>query len=295
MPGKRATPKLETILVDCDQDQLPAITVGMYKRFLAQGPVGRTALAVYQHILFCYRVQGTDRPWATNKFLMAGLSMGRNKVAAARSLLQKMGLVVPWADRDEAGRVKKWYLRLTMLPNPGGKPVTATIPESGTVDAISSNGDPSTIPETPLVDSETQMLEEVREEMLGEGERTPAPSVSASPPDLKTEIAPGVFLSSSERRDLEEEFGVPSVAENITRLSCYLGNNVPSNHYSDHAKTLNRWCGDDRRKRMSEGIGPARGPALVIYKPEFCPKCHERVFSGCCLKCGWEKRHASAG
>ncbi|MGD0727077.1 MAG: hypothetical protein ABSB63_16110 [Spirochaetia bacterium] len=150
--------ELERIIVDPAQDHLPPLTVGLYEAFLAKGDPGRTALAAYQHLLYTYRRQGTNQPWATTRYLMAGLGMGRDKVKAAKALLHEMGLIEYIQRQGAKGRLGRTYTKLNLLPNPGP---TAGL-KSGTAEGIS-------IPTAGLFDrpavppssgARTQMLEE---------------------------------------------------------------------------------------------------------------------------------------
>jgi hypothetical protein len=163
-------PDSERVQVPIEQDSLPPITIGMYEAFLAKGTRGREALAAYQHLLYTYRKQGTNQPWATTHYLMTGLGMGRNKVRAAKTLLHTMGLIEYVQRKGVRGRMGKTYTRLNLLPNPG----RTAIPESGTpVTAIPDIG-PAV---TPPSGGKTQMLEE-ETKCLGKESNSSAKSTS---------------------------------------------------------------------------------------------------------------------
>lgn len=150
--------ELERIIVDPAQDHLPPLTVGLYEAFLAKGAAGRDALAAYQHFLYTYRKQGTNQPWATTSYLMAGLGWGRDKVKAAKTLLHEMGLIEFIQRQGPKGRLGRTYTKLNLLPNPG----PTAVRKSSTAVEISN-------PTARLVDrlavppsngARTQMLEE---------------------------------------------------------------------------------------------------------------------------------------
>jgi hypothetical protein len=144
--------------------------MGLYEAFLARGDRGRDALAAYQHLLYTYRKQGTNQPWATTRYLMAGLSMGRDKVKRAKALLREMGLIEYVQRQLEGGRLGKTYTKLNLLPNPG---LTAGL-KSGTA-ADSTAGLATSMTVTPSNGARTQLLEEE----IKKRESLPASSDSA--------------------------------------------------------------------------------------------------------------------
>jgi hypothetical protein len=109
----------ERLAVDPDQDSLPPVSIGLYKAFMAKGKRGLEAFGVYSHLLFTYRLQRTNRVWATNTYLQAGLCIGERKVKAAKGLLARMGLIQLVRQKDERGRVKKTFVQLNLCRNPG--------------------------------------------------------------------------------------------------------------------------------------------------------------------------------
>ncbi len=123
----------ELLQVDENQDSLPPITVGLYRAFMAKGKRGIDAKSVYEHLLFTYRLQRTDKVWATNEYIENGLKMGERRIRIAKSLLAKMNLISTVREKDAKGRITKTYTRLSLLPNP----VTSTSAESARVDADS--------------------------------------------------------------------------------------------------------------------------------------------------------------
>lgn len=68
--------KGDSYFISIDEDQLPGITVGVYKAFLKRGKDGIEALAVYQHLLFTYRLQHTNQIWATDEYIAKGIHIG---------------------------------------------------------------------------------------------------------------------------------------------------------------------------------------------------------------------------
>lgn len=105
--------------VDINQDTLPPITIGLYRAFLAKGKIGKDALAVYQHLLFTYRLQHTNIVRAENVYLMKGLSMSEHRVKKAKTLLRSMELIGTVWRHTAKGRFVNPYLKLNLLPNPG--------------------------------------------------------------------------------------------------------------------------------------------------------------------------------
>ncbi len=118
--------EVETVRVDYRQDSLP-LAAGLYEAFLAKGKAGRDGLLVYLHLLYTYRRQGTNQPWATKSYLEQGLRMGHRRISIARSLLSEMGLIGYVRDRSSGGRLGKVYTRLNLVPNPS----VTTGPETG--------------------------------------------------------------------------------------------------------------------------------------------------------------------
>jgi hypothetical protein len=145
---------LERIVVDSSQDHLPPLTIGPYEALLSKGVRGRNALAAYQHLLYTYRRQGTNQPWATTRYLMNGLGMGRDKAKAAKTLLHEMGLIDYIQPTDAKGRKGKTYTKLNLLPNPG----------RSAVPVLSPAVDPSYGSETQMLEEETKKRGEKKEE-----------------------------------------------------------------------------------------------------------------------------------
>ena len=165
---------LDQVRADYRQDQLPAITIGLYEAFMSRGEQGHDALLAYMHLLYTYRRQSTNQVWATQAYLMKGLSMGRNKVTAARALLKGMELAESVEVRDPATkRITGHYIKLNLLPNPG----KATAPESGSVE---KSPEKATAPDFHRVAPERQMLEE-ETKMLEEETAAPIAKPQAPP------------------------------------------------------------------------------------------------------------------
>ena len=158
---------------DINQDQLPAITVGMYRAFLARGRRGLTTLSVYQHLLFSYRLQKTDVVHATNTYLQNGLHIGERKLEGAKKLLREMGIIgKPIRKRDEKGRTIKGqvYVKLNLLPNPG-----PSIPAES---AVMEKSPKLSIPaENHAYGFGPQTLEEVKKKDIAE--KTPQPFITS--------------------------------------------------------------------------------------------------------------------
>jgi hypothetical protein len=102
-----------------NEDQLPGITVGVYKAFLKREKDGIEALAVYQHLLFTYSLQHTNQIWATDEYIAKGIHIGLVKVRKCKSILKSMGLIDYIQKRDKGSRFGKTYILLHLLPNPG--------------------------------------------------------------------------------------------------------------------------------------------------------------------------------
>jgi hypothetical protein len=110
--------KGDSYFISIDEDQLPGITVGLYKAFLKRGKDGMEALEVYQHLLFTYRLQHTNQIWATDEYIAKGVHIGLVKVRKCKSILKSMGLIDYIQKRDK-NRFGKTYILLHLLPNPG--------------------------------------------------------------------------------------------------------------------------------------------------------------------------------
>ena len=110
--------KGDSYFLNIDEDQLPGITLGVYKAFLKRGKDGIEALAVYQHLLFTYRLQHTNQIWATDEYIAKGVHIGLVKVRKCKSILKSMGLIDYIQKRDK-NRFGKTYILLHLLPNLG--------------------------------------------------------------------------------------------------------------------------------------------------------------------------------
>lgn len=117
--------KGDSYFISIDEDQLPAITLGVYRAFLKRGKDGMEALAVYQHLLFTYRIQHTNQIWATDEYIAKGVHIGLVKVRKCKSILKSMGLIDYIQKRDK-NRFGKTYILLHLLPNPGAGGVKKT-------------------------------------------------------------------------------------------------------------------------------------------------------------------------
>jgi hypothetical protein len=95
---------------DKDSDVL-FCTVKTYKLFLAHGRLGMEALALYMHLIFTARLQGTNRIRATDKYLMNGLQVGEKKLRSLKAFLRISGLIDYVQDRSD-GRIKAYYIQV---------------------------------------------------------------------------------------------------------------------------------------------------------------------------------------
>jgi len=144
-------PELENVKADYRQDSLP-VCAGLYEAFLVKGATGRDALLCYLHLLWTYRRQGTNRPWAVNRYLENGLDLSPKRVRIAKGLLHSMKLIEYVRDRTKSGRLGKVYTKLNLVSNPFATgAMTALVGESpeNTTGAVS-----------PCVAPVQQMLEE---------------------------------------------------------------------------------------------------------------------------------------
>ena len=147
-------PELENVKADYRQDTLP-ICAGLYEAFLVSGANGRDGLLCYLHLLWTYRRQGTNKPWAVGKYLSQGLNLSPKRVRIAKGLLHKMGLVEYERDRTASGKLGKVYTRLNLVANPG---------TTGAVGApLEKSPENTTGAVSPLVVPVQQMLEERKE------------------------------------------------------------------------------------------------------------------------------------
>jgi hypothetical protein len=159
-------PELQRVRADYRQDALP-LSAGLYEAFLANGAKGRDALLCYLHLLWTYRRQGTDRPWAVSDYLAVGLKLSPKRVRLAKGLLCRMHLIEYVRDR-KAGRLGKVYTKLNLVSNPGATGAAGAPLEKGpesTIGAVS----PSMVPVQ-------QVLEERSKR------RVERPSAEAQPP-----------------------------------------------------------------------------------------------------------------
>jgi len=159
--------------VDGDQDHLPALTVGMYRAFLARGKRGMEALQVYLHLLFTYRLQKTDSVYAVNSYIQHGICMGEHRVKAAKSLLRSMGLIQAVRTREK-GRIVQNYTRLNLLPNPG-LTVGADSAPPATVGAVTARVENRTCGSGPQMLEEEIRLEEEKKLPPGGESKKPCP------------------------------------------------------------------------------------------------------------------------
>jgi len=161
---------VEEFVADYRQDSLPPLNMGLYEAFIAHGSIGVDALSCYLHLCYTYRRQHTDRVRATRSYLMRGLHMGRDRVIAARALLDEMGLTEAYVTKDQKCRITGHYVRLCLQPNPGQKnPKKSTVQVSHTVD------DPHAGARHQMLEEEIQTLEEVRKK------REPQPTAPTPP------------------------------------------------------------------------------------------------------------------
>lgn len=93
---------------DIDGDVL-FCTVKTYKLFLAHGRLGMEALALYMHLIFTARLQGSNRIKATDKYLMNGLQIGERKLRSLKAFLKTLGLIDYVQDRGD-GRIKGFHI-----------------------------------------------------------------------------------------------------------------------------------------------------------------------------------------
>ena len=171
-------PELEHVRTDYRQDMLP-ISAGLYEAFLVNGQKGRDALLSYMHLLWTYRRQGTNKPWAIGRYLSRGLNLSPKRVRLAKGLLHRMGLVEYERDRTRGGKLGKVYTKLNLVSNPG---------PTGAVGApLGKSPEKTTGAVSPLVVPVHQMLEERKGIKESAGVPAAADAVASSP--AKSELA----------------------------------------------------------------------------------------------------------
>ena len=68
-------------------------TVGLYETFMSQVAIGMQALGLYFHLMYTACRQDTNQVWAADKYLCAGISVGKVKIKTLKAMLSKMGLI----------------------------------------------------------------------------------------------------------------------------------------------------------------------------------------------------------
>ena len=82
----------EQVNIEKDGDII-FITVAKYKLFMSYGKIGMDAYLLYSHLMFTARLQKTNSVKANNYYLTNGLSMGKQRLLAAKKLLTELGLI----------------------------------------------------------------------------------------------------------------------------------------------------------------------------------------------------------
>jgi hypothetical protein len=165
-------PELQRIRADYRQDSLP-ISAGLYEAFLAKGATGRDALLCYLHLLWTYRKQGTNRPWAVSRYLENGLNLSPKRVRIAKGLLCRMQLIEYIQEKKGRGQFGKVYTKLNLVSNPFAAGALTTLVEKGreiTAGAPHRPGGPV-----------RQMLEERIRERVEQPSAESKPTASPSP------------------------------------------------------------------------------------------------------------------
>lgn len=154
--------------------------------------------------------------------------------------------VIKERDRLRKKKVRSYLKQLSMSPD-------------------SPRTSPAKVLESPSTELDSEL--ELDKEKIATPKRT-----------KKTEVAPDVFMTDSEKSKLVERFGESVVVAKISELSCALGNRIPKDKYKDHYKTVINWIERDSVKDK-----PKRG---VVHK--FCKACGKEYFGSAC-QCGWSE------
>jgi len=86
------------------EDDFIIVSVRMYKFFMAHGKDGLDAKALYDHLVFASRVQGTKSIKANISYIKNGLGWGIVKIKKAKAFLKAAGLIEYSQNQDDSGQ-----------------------------------------------------------------------------------------------------------------------------------------------------------------------------------------------
>ena len=107
----------EQVNIEKDGDII-FITVAKYKLFMSYGKIGMDAYLLYSHLMFTARLQETNSVYATNHYLMKGLSFGKDRLQGAKNLLMELGLIETVTRHDESGKFAGSYIKVKTVTQP---------------------------------------------------------------------------------------------------------------------------------------------------------------------------------
>lgn len=82
---------------------------------LLNEPDPATLIALYVFYYYTAKWQRTNQPKATDKYCMDGLAIGYTKLHQAQETLIRLGLIEKFCNRDSAGRIKNWYIKINFI------------------------------------------------------------------------------------------------------------------------------------------------------------------------------------
>lgn len=77
--------------------------------------LGTDAFTLYSFYYKTAKWQNTNKPWATNEYVMEKLSWGLPRVRATKKLLTENGFIEQDKIADETGKIKRWVIKLKYI------------------------------------------------------------------------------------------------------------------------------------------------------------------------------------
>lgn len=230
-------PELENVKADYRQDSLP-VCAGLYEAFLVKGATGRDALLCYLHLLWTYRRQGTNRPWAVSKYLENGLDLSPKRVRIAKGLLHSMKLIEYVRDRTKSGRLGKVYTKLNLVSNPFATgAMTALVGESPEI---------ATGAVSPCVAPVRQMLEERNVNASALNTTLAAKRKDGKPKGEHSQFVASFFDLHKEYRHVAPKWGVQEgslLKADLKRLGLADLSGLARTFFADPPPDVAKWAG----------------------------------------------------
>jgi hypothetical protein len=103
---------MESLLKETLIGHIPTMAI-----LLKEGKVGSDALNLYCFYCFCSSKQRTTTVWATDSYCRTGLHWGEEKFRKAKNLLLKLKIISQKIQKDDKGKILKYYIRIHFLKN----------------------------------------------------------------------------------------------------------------------------------------------------------------------------------